>query len=136
MIIDNSWLKISTSRNYHHFFPKAFLKKRPEIDKSYINHIINITIVDGRSNLKIGAKPPSEYIKKYSIKNKSISDCLKTHLIGDFDKFGILNNDYNKFFNERASLISKEIQKRVILTDTDNFIEKLDEDTEPEDIIL
>ena len=38
------------------------------------------------------------------------------------------------FFNERAVLISKEIEKRVILTDADNRIEKLGEDTEPEDI--
>ena len=135
VIIDNSWLKISTSRNYHHFFPKAYLKRKPEVDKFYINHIINITIVNGHSNLRIGAKAPSEYIQKYSKKNESISDCLKTHLIGDFDKFGILNDDYDKFFNERAVLISKEIEKRVILTDADNYIEKLDEDTEPEDII-
>ena len=135
VIIDNSWLKISTSRNYHHFFPKAYLKRKPEVDKFYINHIINITIVNGHSNLRIGTKAPSEYIQKYSKKNESISDCLKTHLIGDFDKFGILNDDYDKFFNERAVLISKEIEKRVILTDVDNYIEKLDEDTEPEDII-
>ena len=135
VIIDNSWLKRANSRNYHHFFPKAYLKEKPEVDKFNINHIVNITIVDGRSNLKIGAKAPSEYIQKYSKKNESISDCLKTHLIGDFDKFGILNDDYNKFFNERAILISKEIEKRVILTDIDNYIEKLDEDTEPEDIV-
>ncbi len=135
VIIDNSWLKRANSKNYHHFFPKAYLEKRPEVDKFYINHIVNITIVDGRSNLKIGAKAPSEYIQKYSKKNESISDCLKTHLIGDFDNFGVLNDDYDKFFNERAVLISKEIEKRVILTDADNHIEKLDEDTEPEDII-
>ena len=61
-----------------------------------------------------------------------MSNCLKTHLIGDFDTFGILNDDYNKFFNERANLISKEIKKRVILTDADNHIEKLDEDEDTE----
>ena len=135
VIIDNSWLKISISRNYHHFFPKAYLRKtRPNLDKFHINHILNITIVSGQSNLKIKAKAPSQYISEYRKKNKSISDCLKTHLIGDFDKFGILDNDYDKFFNERAILISKEIEKRVILTDADNSLEKLDEDTEPEDI--
>jgi hypothetical protein len=25
--IDNSWLKIATSKNYHHFFPKSYMKK-------------------------------------------------------------------------------------------------------------
>ena len=134
VIIDNSWLKISTSRNYHHFFPKAYLKKRPEVDKFYINHIINITIVDGHSNLRIGAKAPSVYISNYKKKNPLISEHLKTHLIGDFEKFGILSDNYDKFFDERAILISKEIEKRVILTDTDNHINNLGEDTEPEDI--
>ena len=136
VMIDNSWLQRSNSKNYHHFFPKKYLEKtRSDLDKFDINHIINITIVDNRSNLKIKNKAPSKYVSDYSQKNKNISDSLKTHLIGDLEKFGIINNDYNKFFDERAILISKEIEKRVILTESDNHIEKLDEDTEPEDII-
>ena len=136
VMIDNNYLKQSNSKNYHHFFPKKYLEKtRSDLDKFDINHIINITIVDNRSNLKIKNKAPSKYVSDYSQKNKNISDSLKTHLIGDLEKFGITNNDYNKFFDERAILISKEIEKRVILTESDNHIEKLDEDTEPEDII-
>ena len=135
VIIDNSWLKRANSRNYHHFFPKKYLKdNRPDLNKFDINHIINITIVDGHSNLRIRTKAPSKYISDYKEKNPFLSEHLKTHLIGDFDTFGISNDDYDKFFNERAILISKEIEKRVILTDTDNYIKKLDEDTEPEDI--
>ena len=136
VMIDNSWLQRSNSRNYHHFFPKSYLKKtKPDLDKFFVNHIINITIIDSHSNLKIKTKAPSKYISDYSKKNRNMSDCLKTHLIGDFEKFGILDNDYDKFFNERAILISKEIEKKVILTESDNYIEKLNEDTEPEDII-
>ncbi len=134
VLIDNSWLKIATSRNYHHFFPKAFLQKSKgsEFDNSVINHIANITIVDGRSNLKIGAKPPSKYISEFAKKNDGIGACLNTHLIGDLDSFGISDDNYYKFFNERVLLISKEIEKRVILTETDNHIELLEEDTEPD----
>ena len=135
VIIDNNWLKRANSRNYHHFFPQKYLKEnKSDLDKDYINHILNITIVDRHSNLKIRAKAPSKYINDYKKKNPLISEHLKTHLIGDFEKFGILNDDYNKFFNERANLISKEIKKRVILTDADNYIEKLEEDTESEEI--
>ena len=48
VIIDNSWLKIATSKNYHHFFPTAWLKKNDkETDYYHVNHIVNITIVDG-----------------------------------------------------------------------------------------
>ena len=136
VMIDNSWLQRSNSRNYHHFFPKSYLKKtKPDLDKFFVNHIINITIIDGHSNLRIKTKSPSKYISDYSKKNRNMSDCLKTHLIGDVEKFGISDDDYDKFFNERAILISKEIEKKVILTESDNYIEKLNEDTEPEDII-
>ena len=27
MVLNNSWLRTSTSKNYHHFFPKAYLSK-------------------------------------------------------------------------------------------------------------
>ena len=137
IMIDNSWLQRSNSRNYHHFFPKSYLKKTETNPDNYsANHIINITIVDSRSNLKIKNKPPSEYIENYRQKNKNLSGCLKTHLIGDLEKFGISDNNYAKFFNERAALISKEMKKRVIPAKSDDHIEKLDEDTEPEDIDL
>ncbi|MBT4790607.1 MAG: hypothetical protein HON90_03470, partial [Halobacteriovoraceae bacterium] len=59
---------------------------------------------------------------------------LKTHLIGAPDKVGIVDDDYDKFFSKRISLISKELEKRVILTDADNVIEGLDEDTEVDNI--
>ena len=42
--LDNSNLKIATSRNYHHFFPKAFLARHAK-DASP-NLIANITLVD------------------------------------------------------------------------------------------
>jgi hypothetical protein len=134
--IDNSWLKIASSKNYHHFFPKAFLKKtRKDIDEFYVNHIANITIVDDYLNKnKIRAKAPSKYIGAFSKDNPDINNALKTHLIGAPDKVGIVDDDYDKFFSKRISLISKELEKRVILTDADNVIEGLDEDTEVDNI--
>lgn len=134
--IDNSWLKIATSKNYHHFFPKSYLKKsRKDLDDFYINHIVNITIVDDYLNKnKIKSYPPSKYIKEFMKENKKIVKSLSSHLITDIDKFGVLRDDYDAFFENRIALISKEIEKRVVLTELDNKIESLDEDTEEEDI--
>lgn len=36
--IINYWLKQANSKNYHHFFPRAYLRKRKE-EEFYINHI-------------------------------------------------------------------------------------------------
>ena len=117
--IGNSWLKRANSKNYHHFFPKAYLKKNGEED-FYINHILNITIVDDFLNKReIGAKKPSVYMRKFKKMNPALSDTMKTHLIDDLDEFGIWDNNYDSFFEQRAERVSKEINKRLIKQDID-----------------
>jgi len=123
--IDNAWLKISTSKNYHHFFPKAWMRnKYPQMDNSLYNHILNITIVDDELNKKkIRAKSPAEYINSFSKHNSNINETLETHLIGNPIEFGIPNNDYETFFNNRAKLVSKKLDKRIISQTTGNEIQ-------------
>ena len=112
--INNDWLKQANSKNYHHFFPKSFLKKRNEDDER-INHVLNITIVDDFLNKrKIKDKPPSKYMGEFMKKNGQISDTMKTHLIYDLDEFGILSDDYQLFMEKRANALSAEIEKRLI----------------------
>ena len=54
--IDNSWLKVSTSKNYHHFFPKSYLKKQG-VEEWKGNSILNVTIVDDFLNKReIGSR--------------------------------------------------------------------------------
>src|SRR5260370_29060357 len=48
VVLDNSNLKIATSRNYHHFFPKKYLEEYYKDKKP--NLIANITLIDGYSN--------------------------------------------------------------------------------------
>lgn len=113
--INNNWLKQANSKNYHHFFPRAYLKKQGE-DEFYINHILNITIVDDFLNKrKIKAKAPSVYMKEFTKVNLSLQDTMKTHLIDNLDEFGIWEDDYDQFFEKRAEIISQEIHKRIII---------------------
>lgn len=120
--ITNYTLKIATSKNYHHFFPKAYLQKKLDWDDKefYINHILNITIVDDFLNKReIAAKAPSVYMRKFSRHNKDLSETMKTHLINDLDNFGIWEDDYEKFFHQRARVLSREMKKRIIEADID-----------------
>lgn len=117
--ISNYWLKQANSKNYHHYFPKAYLKKKKK-DDFYINHIANITIVDDFLNKrKIGAKAPSVYMKKFIRQNENIDKTMKTHLINNLEKFGVLENDYEKFFEQRLKAISRELKKRIIKQEID-----------------
>ena len=112
--ISNYWLKQANSKNYHHFFPKAYLTGLNE-DERKINHILNITIVDDFLNKnKIRAKPPSEYMARFKQDNPQLNETMKTHLINNLDKFGVWRDNYHQFFEERAKVVSKEIGRRVI----------------------
>jgi hypothetical protein len=112
--ISNNWLKQANSKNYHHFFPKSYLKKKGE-ERGYINHVLNITIVDDFLNKReIRAKAPATYMKKFAKENEELVSTMKTHLIHDLEKFGVWENDYDVFFDKRAAAISKELRKRII----------------------
>jgi len=111
--ISNYWLKQANSKNYHHFFPKAYLKKN-NVNENKINHIINITIVDDFLNKrKIRDKAPSIYMSEFKKQNPNINDTMKTHLI-NLDDFGIWDDNYELFFKKRAEIISKRIEERII----------------------
>lgn len=119
VIVDNNYLKQANSKNYHHFFPRAYLYKKGE-DDFWVNHIANITIVDDFLNKrKIRDRAPSKYIKEFEKQNPELSEALKSHLIGDVDSFGISNDDYDTFFDMRIKGFSCELEKRIILTDKD-----------------
>jgi hypothetical protein len=128
--ISNDWLKQANSKNYHHFFPRAYLEKKG-YEPSSINHIVNITIVDDFLNKKlIRDKSPSKYMHTFSKGNQKLDETMKTHLIMDLEKFGIWDDDYDLFFEKRAARISKELSDRIIAQEIDreNILDALPEE--------
>ena len=112
VILDNSWLKIASSKNYHHFFPKKYLEKN-EIANS--NSLVNITFVSDRLNKStIRARAPSSYIGDFSAENSHINTALNSHFI-DIKGFGIEDDDYDMFLNKRAERIFAELKARIDL---------------------
>jgi len=113
VILDNSWLKVANSKNYHHFFPKAYLRK---INIGNENSLVNITLVSADLNKrKIKAKAPSIYIKDFLDENDDLPVSLKSHLINDLDDFGVMSDDYLVFLEKRANAIFKELKSRIEL---------------------
>lgn len=112
VILDNSNLKIASSRNYHHFFPKAYLAdKQPDQEA---NLIANITLIDGYGNKhRIGKKAPATYIKKFAVENKKLGASLESHLISDPEDFGIYANDYVTFIDKRSTALAKALNKKL-----------------------
>jgi hypothetical protein len=109
--IDNSWLRQSYSKNYHHFFPRAYLKRQGVPDWQ-ANVILNITFVDDYLNKrKIGQKSPSNYLQEFADKNDDLENTLKTHLIKAND--GIWNDDYPSFIEARGEWVLSELNSRL-----------------------
>jgi hypothetical protein len=125
--LSNDWLKQANSKNYHHFFPKAYLKKNNYQD-FYINHIANITIVDDFLNKRqIGHKAPATYMKEFRKDNPDLKKTMKSHFI-DLDSYSVWDNDYDEFFSKRCAAISKELKKRVISQDVDKHKQNIIQD--------
>lgn len=119
VIMDNSYLKIASSKNYHHYFPKSWLKKNfKEWDYFYMNHIVNITIVNDFLNKRtIKTKSPGIYMKTFKKHNDELKSTMKSHLI-DIEKDGVWENDYDKFYHARLKRISKALNKFIISQDS------------------
>ena len=78
------------------------------------NLIANITIIDGYSNKhRIGKKAPSDYIERFAKDNKNMSQTLASHLVLDIDNFGISENDYTQFINQRSVAIANVLNKKL-----------------------
>jgi len=134
VIIDNSWLKVASSKNYHHFFPKSWLKKNyKDWDHYFVNHIVNITIVDDFLNKStIKTKSPKVYMKTFDKQNEDLESTMKTHLI-DINKDGIWDNDYDKFYHSRLKRISRALNKFIIPQElTEQTLEIYQDIEEPE----
>lgn len=107
--LDNSWLKQSNSKNFHHIFPRAFLKKQG-YEAHQINVALNIAFVDEYVNkYKIKAKAPSIYIKEFQDENESLQEALDSHLISISAESGILEDDYQAFLKARAQSVSNAL---------------------------
>ncbi len=120
--IANDWLRAVNSKNYHHFFPKTYMEKyHQEIEYWRVNHIANITIVDDFLNKRsIRNRAPSNYMAEYIEKNpEHIEETMETHLITLSEESGVMNDDYEKFFEYRLMRFNEELKKRIILGATD-----------------
>jgi hypothetical protein len=127
VIISNDWLKQANSRNFHHFFPRAFLQKQIG-DDWRINHIANITIVDEFLNKRmIRDKAPSKYMGQFARHNSEIAETMQSHLI-DLDNFGVWQDDYERFITARCKRFSRELRKRVIPQPIDDLRQSLGDD--------
>jgi hypothetical protein len=88
---------------FHHIFPKAFLKReRKDLQDSDINDIANYAFVGSTTNKQISDKTPSAYRLNYPVAR------LEAQLVR-FEEWGDGADDFEKFIQQRRAAIAADL---------------------------
>ncbi len=88
---------------FHHIFPKAFLKEeRKDLQDNDISDIANYAFVGAKTNKQISAKSPATYRGDYP------ETRLKAQLV-DFEAWGDSGADFEHFLEQRREAIVRDL---------------------------
>lgn len=106
VVLDNSNLSRINSRQYHHIFPQKWL--RTQGLHEHIHSITNIMLVPAGTNLRLGSKAPSQYMRPLARKaGKSWNTWLRSHLIDARGWRALQSDDFDAFLRARAQAIAR-----------------------------
>ena len=108
--LQRKFLKQANSKQYHHVFPKAYLRRTLRHEG---NVVANIAFVSADSNRRIGAQPPSHYLAEYSEENPGWDRILAAHAVSQAGWQALQDNDYMTFIEERARALSELAQEAI-----------------------
>ena len=95
-------------REYHHIYPKALISDN--YSEALVNSAVNCALISWKTNRKIGAKTPREYLeeraKDAKANEEEVRRRLDSHLV-PFD--ALVSGDYEKFLEARAKLIHERM---------------------------
>lgn len=99
------------SKEFHHFFPQAFLRSQG-VSNTKSSALANIVYLSSASNKSISDRAPSEYLRELLDKYPdSARRWLASNLVDDTAVDATLNNDYDGFLDARSrSIESRALQ--------------------------
>lgn len=97
-------------REYHHIFPRALVDGR--FPKEEVNSALNCALISWKTNRKISAKSPAEYIADRAKFAKISMDVVKERLESHLIPFNaLIAGDFRAFLDVRAKMIHKRMTK-------------------------
>jgi hypothetical protein len=100
--LNNSWLRKSSSRNIHHIFPKAWVRKQGKRDWD-ANVIANIMLTDEHLNQRvIRSKSPKDWVRDLEKANKDLEKILASHTLSDSSLDLLRTNSFTQFQQLRS----------------------------------
>jgi hypothetical protein len=99
-------LHYSNSKEFHHFFPRAWLTNRNE-DTRRINSLSNFIMLTAASNKIISNRAPSDYLRQVEQElGSNLRSALERNLISDEAYSAALQDDYDGFLQARAKTLA------------------------------
>lgn len=111
--LNNSWLRKSSSRNIHHIFPKAWVKKhgKPDWDA---NVIANIMLADEYLNQRVmTSKSPRQYLETIGIAKPDLHSLMHTHLLDEESISAAEKNSFHDFLLHRSQVILADLRRQI-----------------------
>lgn len=101
----------SNDKEYHHFFPQAFLRRK-KVGGNAANVVGNIVLLTSVSNIQISDSAPSEYL------GQIMNDCgrgelvrrLESNLVPESALDAALADDYPSFLEARSAYLHAHVQ--------------------------
>lgn len=102
----------SNDKEYHHFFPQAFLR-RLDIPASSSNVVGNIILLTSSSNIYISDRAPSEYLGDLvtATGRDEVVRRLELSLIPEPALDAALRDDYTAFLDARSAYLQLHVQR-------------------------
>lgn len=96
-------------RQFHHIFPRDFLKER-HAGHGHTNSLANICMLTAEDNRALGARPPSDYLGELrGSHGQEFDSILASNLIPPSCWPFLENDDFDGFLLERADHLQREI---------------------------
>jgi len=103
-----SSLSWSNKKEFHHLFPRAFLKGR--VNGADPNCLANIIYLSSESNKVIGGRAPSTYLKDAQVRlGNDYAAVLRSNLVSDEAYQAALRDDFETFVDLRARTIASKV---------------------------
>lgn len=100
----------SNAKEFHHFFPREYLKQRGGADAARANCLANIVMLTSASNKTISKKAPSDYLKEtQQAAGIELDVWLKSNLLSKAAFEAALADDFDGFLRERMRVINEAI---------------------------
>ncbi len=98
----------------HHVFPQGFLNENiPDISGTERDCVLNRTLIDKITNIRIGKRRPSDYLKEIenTIGEEPLNKLLKSHLLPWDETSPLKNDNFKLFLKYRMAMIARKIME-------------------------